>query len=76
MVGHLTAALDPDDLDAAAGQRFRVGADVGRVGRATEGQDRRVLEQEQLVGDGAVGPLRREALLERQSVAVVGASEP
>ena len=73
VVGHLAAALDPDDLDAAARRasprrrRTWAGSDV-----AAEGQDRRVLEEEQLVADRAVGALRREALLERQSVAVVG----
>ena len=49
----------------------RVGADVGRVGRAAEGQDRRMLEEQQLVADPSLGALGDEALLERQCLAVV-----
>ena len=50
--------------------------DVGRVGGATEGQDARVLEEEEPVADPTVGALGHEALLERQRLAVVDPPEP
>ena len=37
---------------------------MGRVGVPAEGQDRGVLEEEELVADAAVGALGHEALLE------------
>ena len=71
VIGHLAAALDPDDLDPASGKRGRVGADVGRVGGAAEGQDRRMLEEQQLVADPSLRTLGDEALLELERLAVV-----
>ena len=76
MVGHLATALDPDDLDPARGQRRGVRADVGWVGAAAEGQDRRMLEEQQLVADAALCTLGDEALLERERLVVVDPSEP
>ena len=76
VVGHLAASLDADDLDPARGERRVVGQDVGRVGGASEGQDSRVLEEEQPVADGAVGALGGERLLEGEPLAVWHAPEP
>ena len=50
--------------------------DVGRVGVATEGQDGRVLEEQQLVTDPLVGALADEALLQRMGLAVPDPAKP
>ena len=54
----------------------RVGQDVGRVRVSAEGQDRRMLEQQEPVADRAVGPLGHEPLLEGQRLVVVDPPEP
>ena len=59
VVGHLAAALDADDLDAARGQDRPGRADVRRVGGPAEGQDRRVLEEQELVADARRRRARR-----------------
>jgi hypothetical protein len=51
VVGHLATALDPDDLDPPPGERRRVGEDVAGSDVPAERQDRRMLEEEQLIGD-------------------------
>ena len=57
VVRDLATALDPDDLDPARGEELGRGADMALVGLAAEGQDRRVLDEQELVRD----PVRRRA---------------
>ena len=76
VVGHLTAALDADDLDAAARELGRRGEDVARVGLPPEGQDGRMLDEQEPVADLASRPRVRELPLERPDRPVVRASEP
>ena len=59
-----------------AAKRRGVGADVGWVGGAAEGQDRRMLEEQQLVADPSLRALGDEALLELERLVVVHPSEP
>ena len=76
VVGHLAAALDADDLDAARGEVGRVGPDMRGVRRPTEGQDRGVLEEEQPVADPTVRTLGHESLLEGERLAVLDPPQP
>jgi hypothetical protein len=76
VIGHLSAALDPEDLDPPAFQLRGRGEDVGLVGVPAEGEDGRVLEQEELVGDSVVSPFRDEPTLEIPRGLVVDPSEP
>ena len=52
VIGDVTAAVDLVDLDAFAGEQIVGGEDVGASGVAAEGQDGRVLHQEERVADG------------------------
>ena len=76
MVRDLAAALDADDLDPPPAELRGVGEDVALVGVAAERQDRRMLEQEQLVSDRAVGASPGELLLERPRLAVRDPPQP
>ncbi len=76
VIGHLTAALDADDLDTAAGQLVGAGPDVRLVAVPAERQDRRMLEEEQLVADPAVRSFRGEPTLEDVGFAVLDTTQP
>ena len=76
MVGDLAAALDPMDGDAAGREGLGRGQDVGRVRVSTEGQDGRVLEEQELIRDRPVGALGDQALLEGVGRLVVHPTEP
>jgi hypothetical protein len=71
VVRHVAAALDLEHLDAAAPQRLRVEGEARLARPAAEGDDRRVLEEEEEVGDLAAGEaVLGEAALEGEGVAV------
>jgi hypothetical protein len=76
VVGDLAATLDPLDGDPASGELIRGDTDVGGIGVFAEGQDRRMLEQEELVTDPAVGTLVEESLLECVGLAVIDPAKP
>ena len=76
VVRDLAAALDAQQLDAAGFEVGRRGEHVRRLGLASEREHRRVLQEEQLVPDAALGAGGREALLEVPRVAVRDAAEP
>ena len=76
VVRDLAAALDPDDLDAAACELVGTGEDVAVLGVAAEGQDRGMLEEQQPIADQAVGASRGELLLERPRLAIRDPPEP
>ena len=61
----------PRAASVAGSARMCAGSDL-----AAEGQDRRVLEEQEPVADGPVRALGDEALLEGQRLVVVDASEP
>ncbi len=76
VIGDLTATLDADDLDAATIELVGGGADVGFVAVPAERQDRRMLEEEELVADPAVRPFRGQPTLERVGFAVLDTTQP
>ncbi len=76
VVGDLAAALDADDGDPASVQVGRAGEDVGRIAVAAQRQDRRVLQQQELVADQPVGALGCQASLQRVRLVVGDPPEP
>ena len=64
VVRDLPAALGPLDRDAASGEFIVAREDVGRVGVAAQGQDGRMLQEQELVPDRAGHALVDEPLLE------------
>jgi hypothetical protein len=71
VVRHVAAALDFEHLDAAAPQRLRIQGEACFARPAAEGDDRRVLEEEEEVGALAAGQaVVGEAALEGEGVAV------
>ncbi len=76
MIGHLAAALDPDDLDRPTGELGLGREDVGGVRVAAQGQDGRMLQEQQLITDLARGTRVDEALLEGVGPRVVDPAEP
>ena len=76
VIGHLATTLDPMDLDPAGRELAGRREDVRRVRVAAQGQDRWVLEQQELIGDGAGRALGDESLLQVMSGGVVRATEP
>ena len=76
VIGHFAAALDPDHLDAPGRQVGRGRADVGLVGLPAQGQDGRMLEQEERVGDVARDALVDEPFLDRPGLAIADPAQP
>ena len=76
VVGDLATALDLDHLDPAGAQLIGRGEDMRRVGVPSQGQDGRMLQQQQLVADPIVGTLGRQPALEGMGLAVVDPAEP
>jgi hypothetical protein len=76
VVGHLAPTLDPDQLDPAALELGGFDSDERFRRLAPEGQNRRVLEEQELIADQAVGALGGEPLLEGPGRSVVDAAEP
>ena len=75
VVGDVAAAVDLVELDAAAGEQFVGGEDVGAGGVAAEGENGRMLEQKERVADGA-GLARGDDLgLDAQAFGVGDAAE-
>ena len=54
MVGDVAAAVDLVEGDSAAGERLIRSQDIGAVGVAAEGEDRRMLKEEESVFDAAL----------------------
>ena len=75
VIGDVAAAVDLVEGDAAAGQQFVGGEDVGAVGVAAEGEHRRMLEQQQDVVDAALEAQLDELRLEAKSLVVGNAAE-
>ena len=75
VVGDVAAAVDLVDLDAAAGKELVGGEDVGAGGVAAEGEDRRVLEEEERVADGAGFARGDDLSLDAQAFGVGDAAE-
>lgn len=71
----VAAAIAVEDLDAAGGQVFGWGENVGRLGVSAEGDDGWVLEQEKKIGDLAGLTQIDEFLLETEAVGVGDGSE-
>jgi hypothetical protein len=77
VVGHLSAALDPDDLDPARGDQLGRRDDMVVAGIATEREDRVVLEEKELVlVKGASGARGGQGLLESPRVAIRDPAQP
>ena len=75
VVGDVAAPLDVEDLDAAPLERLARGQEVLRPARAAEGDDRRVLAEEERVGHLASLAPAGEVALERQRLGVGDAAE-
>ena len=75
VIGDVAAAIDLVKRDAALGEQFVGGEDVGAVGVAAEGQDRRMLEQEQHIFDAALVAQVGDLCLEAQRLVVSHAPE-
>ena len=76
VVGHLAATLDPDDLDAASLELLGARPDVPVGAVPPEGQHRRMLEQQELIADASVRPVRGQLALQRMPVAVRDPAQP
>jgi hypothetical protein len=76
VVRHLAAAFRPNDLDPPGRERRRAGEDVGHIGRPPERQDRRMLEEEQLIRDSTVGTLGDQPMLQVMGLAVRHPAKP
>ena len=76
VIGHLAATLDPFDRDAASRELLRARQDVRGVGLAAQGQDRRMLQQQQVVRDLAGSALVDQSALEGMRSGVLDAAEP
>ena len=76
MIGDLTATLHADQLDMARGQLGRVGENVALIRVSPEREDRRMLEDQELVRDLVIGPRCGQLVLEIPGRAVVDAAEP
>jgi len=66
--GDPPAPVTLHELDAASPQLCRAGKDVGRISRAPDGDDRRVLEKHQEVP----APARSDALLDQGALPAQG----
>ena len=75
MVGDVAAAIDFVDGDAALGQQFIGGENVGAVGVAAQGEHRRMLEQQQHIVDAALVAQADDLSLQAQRFVVVHAPE-
>ena len=75
VVGDVAAAVDLVERDAAAGEEFVGGEDVGAVGVAAEGEDGRVLEEQQDVVDATLEAEIDELRLEAEGFVVGDAAE-
>src|SRR5258708_29357849 len=73
--GDVAAAVAFEDLDSAQSQLVGRQQDVGRLRVASQGDDRRVLEQEQHVADASGFAEFDQFLLDAQSGSVVDAAE-
>jgi len=76
VIRDLATPLDADELDPAALEVGRGSAHMRVVGVLAEGQDRRMLEQQELVRDRIVRPLIREAMLEVPRFAIGDPAKP
>ena len=75
MVGDVAAAVDLVDLDAALGEEIVGREDVGASGVAAEGEDGRVLEEEERVADGTCLACCDDLVLNAQAFCVGDAAE-
>ena len=75
VVGDVAAAIDFMQGDAFAGEELIRGEDVGAAGVAAEGEDGRVLEENEGIGDHAGFACGDEALLEGEGLRVRDAAE-
>jgi hypothetical protein len=76
VIGHFAATLDPLDRDAPSRELSRAREDVRGVGLATQGQDRGMLQEQQLVGDLAGRSLVDQPTLEGVRIGVVDSAQP
>jgi len=76
VVGDLAAPLDAENLNPAAFELGGRGQDVGWVGLPAEGQDGRVLDEQEAVADPTVRTLAGNPLLERPGLAIGHPTEP
>ena len=75
VIGDVAAAIDLVEGDAAGGEQLVGREDVGAVGVAAEGENRRVLKQQENVADAAGGAQGDEFVLKAERFAVVHAPE-
>jgi hypothetical protein len=76
VICHFAAALGLEQFYVSGGQLRRARQDMAGVGVTAEGQDRLVLEEDQLVADGARASGRNEAVLQVPGVAIARPAEP
>ena len=76
VIGDLSAPLDADELDAARGELGLRGAHEAWVGLPAERQDRRMLQEQERVGDLVRRPGGDHGVLARPCGAVVDPAEP
>ena len=75
VVGHVAAAVDLVQLDAAGGEELIAGEDVGAGRVAAEGDDGRMLQQQQRVADEACLARGNHAGLDGEAFGVRNAAE-
>ena len=73
--GDIAAAVDLVHLDAAGGEQLARGDDVGRTRVASQGDDRRMLDKEQDVGDASLLAQLDQCFLQAQSGRVIAVAE-
>src|SRR4051812_35237634 len=71
----VAAALDLEQLHAASGQQRRVGEEMLGFTRATERDDRVVLDEEQRVRARAGNPFRGDGPLQLEHLAIAATAE-
>ena len=75
MVGDVAAAINLVEGDAAAGQHFVGGKNIGSSGVTAQRKHGRVLKQEQHIADAPLLAQGDEFLLQAQGLGVVHAAE-
>jgi hypothetical protein len=75
VIRYVAAAIDLVELDAALGEFFVAGKDVGAVGVAAERQNGRVLQHQKRVTNQILLSRRDDLLLDGESLAVWDATE-
>jgi hypothetical protein len=75
VIGHVAAAADLVDGDAAADQQLVGGKDIRALRVTTQGYHPRMLEQQQHIPDAALGDERGHLRLQTQGFVVVHAAE-